>query len=85
MGAVAFPRLLGKEKALGPGESSFEWELPEVVRGEEEMPVFSVCFLSVSEEECLHRIGAVGIHYFSFSFISIIWRISRTVLLWGLS
>lgn len=59
--------------------------MPGVVLGEEEMPVFSVCFMRVGEEEYLPRIGAVGIHYFSFSFISIIWRISGAVLLWGLS
>lgn len=36
--------------------------------------MFSVCFMTVGEEECLHRIGAVGILYFSFSFI-LTWRI----------
>lgn len=43
----------------------------------------SMCFMTVGEE-CLHRTGAVGILYFSFSFI-LTWRISGAVVLWGMS
>ncbi|XP_063137612.1 tumor protein D52 isoform X7 [Rattus norvegicus] len=46
------------------------------------MPMCSMCFMTVGEE-CLHRTGAVGILYFSFSFI-LTWRISGAVVLWGL-